>query len=286
MSGDKCHRLTRYYGAKLQIRGPTLEAIPNLPISVGEFSTEIQNIDSISQMAKIIDHHQFYIWKILSHSQLPEEKIQKYAEDLIASVIYMTKLSLAFVIYRDNPKELKIQVEATFKKLDEFESVVRSPLELINTEQEPQRRRRAISDAFSSIGVDEKEANRAVLAFVAHRAKARVWPVENHEAQVLEENEKLSTRLMKVITQKSLNSQLPNDRPPTISELVNIVITNRVIPAEGRSREFANRITMIGERVAGQERITQEEFEDYTLAIVWFDDLEDMQRQQEELDQS
>jgi hypothetical protein len=284
LSGDKCHRLTRYHGRKLQIKGPTLEAIPNLPISIGEFSTEIQNIDSISEMAKIIDHYQLHIWKILSNSQLPDEKIQKYTEELIASVIYMTQLSLAFEIYRDNPKELKKRVEASFKKLEEFESAVRPAPELINTGQEL-RRHRAISDAFSSIGVDEKEANQAVIVF-ADRAKNRVWSVENREAQVLEENEKLITRLMKVITQKNLNSQLSNDRPLTISELVNIVITKRVIPTEGRSREFADRITKIGERVARQERITQEEFEDYTLAIVWFDDLEDMQRQQEELDQS
>jgi hypothetical protein len=64
---------------------------------------------------------------------------------------------------------------------------------------------------------------------------------------------------------------------PSISELVNVLETNGVIPAGGerRSRESADIITRIGDRVDRGERITSDEFQhgDYTLAIAWFDSI-------------
>ncbi|MCY1156144.1 MAG: hypothetical protein MOP48_150, partial [Nitrososphaera sp.] len=47
----------------------------------------------------------------------------------------------------------------------------------------------------------------------------------------------------------------------------------------GRSREFADTITRLGDKAARGEQITKEEFVDgdYTLAIAWFEmELDDM----------
>jgi hypothetical protein len=61
---------------------------------------------------------------------------------------------------------------------------------------------------------------------------------------------------------------------PFVSDLVDILVTNKVFPTEGRSREFADRIARFRDKAArGVEHITQEDFEDYTIAIAWFDDL-------------
>lgn len=104
--------------------------------------------------------------------------------------------------------------------------------------------------------------------------------VENREAQVLEKNRNLESRLMQIVSQRNLNVQLASDRP-SVSELVDVLVTNRIFPKEERrSRDFADSITRIADKAARGEPITEEEFNDYTIAMSWFDDLEDMQRQQ------
>jgi hypothetical protein len=61
---------------------------------------------------------------------------------------------------------------------------------------------------------------------------------------------------------------------PSVSELVDILVTNKAFPTEGRSKEYADRITRTGDKAArGVEHITEEEFVDYMIAIAWFDDL-------------
>jgi hypothetical protein len=83
--------------------------------------------------------------------------------------------------------------------------------------------------------------------------------------KVHEENTNLESRLMQIVTQRNLNVQLARDTP-SVSEHVDVLVTNRVIPKEKRrSREFADRITRIADKAARGEHITQEEFNDYTL---------------------
>ena len=105
------------------------------------------------------------------------------------------------------------------------------------------------------------------------REKTRRWSVDNREDQVHEANRNLETKLMQIVRQRNLNAQLPRDRRPSISELVDILITNGVIPTAGRSREFADTVTRLGDKAARGEQITREEFVDghYTLAIAWFE---------------
>ncbi|MFL6371570.1 MAG: hypothetical protein ACJ70P_00380, partial [Nitrososphaera sp.] len=74
------------------------------------------------------------------------------------------------------------------------------------------------------------------------------------------------------------------DRSSSIKELVDILINEGVIPPEGRSREFADTITKLGDKAARGEQITIEEFEDgdYTLAIAWFEMILDDIKEQEQ----
>jgi cysteinyl-tRNA synthetase len=112
------------------------------------------------------------------------------------------------------------------------------------------------------------------------RGKTRRWSVDNREDQVREANRNLESKLMQIVSQRNLNTQLPRDRRPTISELVDILITNGVIPTTaGRSREFADTITRLGDKANRGEELTKEEFVDgnYTLAIAWFEmELDDL----------
>ncbi|MFL6476309.1 MAG: cysteine--tRNA ligase [Nitrososphaera sp.] len=114
--------------------------------------------------------------------------------------------------------------------------------------------------------------------------KTRMWNVINPEDQVHEANRKLETRLMQIVSQRNLNVHLHKDRSSSIKELVDILINEGVIPPEGRSREFADTITKLGDKAARGEQITIEEFEDgdYTLAIAWFEMILDDINEQEQ----
>ncbi len=114
-------------------------------------------------------------------------------------------------------------------------------------------------------------------------ADDRSWDVDNPEKEIREANRNLQIRLMQIITRRDLSVQLARDIP-SVSELVDVLATNGVIPTtEGtKSRQYADTITRMGHRVYRGERITQEEFSvgDYTTAILWFDTiLPDIERE-------
>jgi hypothetical protein len=114
------------------------------------------------------------------------------------------------------------------------------------------------------------------------KSKTKRWSFKNLEGQVREANRNLETRLMQIVGDRNLTAQLPRDRRPSISELVHILETNGLIPRGGerRSRESADTITRIVNRIDRGEGISKEEIAegDYTLSIAWFElILDDMQ---------
>lgn len=88
---------------------------------------------------------------------------------------------------------------------------------------------------------------------------------------------------MQIVTRRNLNVHLARDTP-SVSEVVDVLATKGVIPTttEGtKSRQYADTITRVLNRVDRGERITQEEFVggEYITAILWFDTiLPDMER--------
>ncbi|MDQ4101455.1 MAG: hypothetical protein M3115_04630 [Thermoproteota archaeon] len=103
----------------------------------------------------------------------------------------------------------------------------------------------------------------------------RRWDVDNPNAQIHAANKELRTRLMGIVTRRNLTPRLPGDETTSssISEIVDVLIHNGVIPNEGKSRESAQVITAMGERIDRGELITPVEFGNgtYTNAIEWFD---------------
>jgi hypothetical protein len=102
----------------------------------------------------------------------------------------------------------------------------------------------------------------------------RRWDVDNPNDQIRGANKDLHTRLMGIVTRRNLNSHLPKGDSSSISEIVEILITNGVITTEeGKSRESAQVITAMADRVDRGEIITPVEFGNgtYTDSIAWFD---------------
>ena len=103
----------------------------------------------------------------------------------------------------------------------------------------------------------------------------RRWDMDNPNDQIRGANKELRTRLMGIVSQRNLNAQLHKGDSSSISEIVETLISNGVILAEegGRSKESAEVITNMGDRVDRGEIITPVEFSNgtYTNAIAWFD---------------
>ena len=105
----------------------------------------------------------------------------------------------------------------------------------------------------------------------------RKWDFDNPNDQIRGANKDLRTRLIGIITRRNLNAQLPNVDTSSIAEIVEMLISNGVIPTaeEGKSREFTEVITKMNDRVNKGELITPVEFSNrnYTNAIEWFDSI-------------
>jgi hypothetical protein len=107
-------------------------------------------------------------------------------------------------------------------------------------------------------------------------SQTRKWDIDNPNDQIRGANKDLHTRLMGIVTRRNLNPQLPKGDSSSISEIVEMLITNGVITTEeGKSRESAEVITTLGDRVDRGELITPVEFGNgtYTTAIEWFDNI-------------
>jgi hypothetical protein len=104
----------------------------------------------------------------------------------------------------------------------------------------------------------------------------RRWDIDNPNEQIRAANKELRIRLIAIVTRRNLTPQLPGDETSSsVSDIVDVLIHNGVIPNEGRSRGSAQVITAMGERVDRGELITPIEFGNgtYTNAIAWFDSI-------------
>jgi hypothetical protein len=154
----KCQNLIKYQGRTLEFKGLTAE-ISGVEISLGEFSTEIKNIDSIAETAKALNDFQFNLCNSLSNPVLKEnltnEDLRTYTKALMGAQACMLQFRNALEAFKQDPKGQRDSLDASIKILQSF---VQSVTPELNTEQQ----RKVVSDVFSSVGVDEKEADKVI----------------------------------------------------------------------------------------------------------------------------
>jgi hypothetical protein len=84
-------------------------------------------------------------------------------------------------------------------------------------------------------------------------SQTRKWDVDNPNDQIRDANKDLHARLLGIVIRGNLNAQLPKEDASSISEIVEMLITNGVIPTEqeggGRSKESADIVTAMSDRV-------------------------------------
>ena len=154
----KCQKLIKYQGRTLEFTGLTAE-ISGVKVSLGEFSTEVKNLDSIAETAKALDDFQFNLCNSLSNPVLKEnltkEDLRIYTKALMGAEACILQFRNALEAYNQDPKGRGDNLNTSIKILQDF---VRNVTPELNTEQQ----RKAVSDAFSSVGIEEKEADKVI----------------------------------------------------------------------------------------------------------------------------
>jgi hypothetical protein len=266
LRGTKCHRLIKYQTRKIEFKGLNVAAGSAVEISLGEFDHEIKNvIDSIPQTAQALDDYQFNIWRYIEQDSeqkgggdlTPEER-KMYKIAVFEANNHMLTLRSTLEAAKQDPVGQRDKLRATIDDIRNFVNSLTLPKQTIH------QRHNVISNAL--IGFTTK-------------VRTKLWSVENREAQVLDQTKRLHARLMQVIRNRSLSSQLLKGSDSSISEIEEVLISNRIVQTEESSRKFANKITETSEKAANGEQITLDEFGDYTLAIAWFEmELDDLQQ--------
>lgn len=154
----KCQNLIKYQGRTFEFKGLTAE-ISGATVSLGEFSTKIKNIDSIAETARALDQFQFHLCKSLSNpvlrDNLTKEDLLTYTRALIGAQACILQFRIALEAYKQDPKGQRDNLDASIRILQSF---VQSVTPELNTEEQ----RKVVSDAFSSVGIDEKEADMVI----------------------------------------------------------------------------------------------------------------------------
>jgi hypothetical protein len=284
LARSKCQKLIKYQTRSVEVKGLTaVSELHDLKLSISEFSTEVKPlVQNITETALAIDDYQYSICNNLSNpniaNNLPPDRRLQHTENLFSAHACILLYRSAFSAFMADQNGQRENLNASFKTLQNFvQSVVDQSAPKPNAEE---RRKKAISEVLSSIGLEDKDKDRAQLVAYVPTISNKIWSVENIEGQIRNEIRDLHSRLMHFITQNNLNSQLPNGDSSSILEIVDILIKHGIISGQGR--EFAEVITSFGDRVASGERITPEEFDksDYRLGIPWFElELKHIQRE-------
>jgi hypothetical protein len=240
--------MVKYQGRRVEFN------VRSSQISV-EFNTKVENIHpDIPRIAELLDNYNSGVWRLLSDQQsrkdLTAEDRRMLRLAMYGADNYMLQFGTIVEAFNLDPERHRDNLNDSIKAIQSFVASASPPM--IKTE----RQRKAISDA--------------VIGFTT-KAKTKLWSVDNREAQVLDQTKRLHTRLMQVIGDRNLSSQLPNGSESTISEIEEALISNGIVQTKESSRKFASIITEMREKAAQEQQITLDEFGDYTLAIDWFE---------------
>jgi polyhydroxyalkanoate synthesis regulator phasin len=274
----------------------------DLNITIGEFGTELKPlVQNITETALAIDDYQHGICNNLSNpniaNYLTPDSRARHTENLFSAHACILLYRSAFNAFMADQNGQRENLDASFKILKNFvQSVVdQSTPTKPNAEE---RRKKAISEVLSSIGIEGKDQDRTQLFAIVSKPRIYVSKRENLEDQIRNETASLHARLMQIITRRNLNSQLSSGvgasgdssriDGSSISEMVDLLIRNGVLThVDERARGFMEELKRVCDRVANEERISLEELDksDYGLAVPWLemrlDDIEERERQQQ-----
>jgi hypothetical protein len=293
-SSTRCERLIKQTATTFRFSGVTA-AIPLFDISVsfGELSIEKkQLVEAYTPTAIAVDHFQYTMCKTLKDpdfiKDFTTERLAQLKENFVFTQIAIGIYSVAFEGFIRNPEGQRANFDESFDLLlDCFRNIVNQAKSL-NAEQE---RRRAISRILSSVGIEGKDQERAQLFVIENKPRNYVSRSENIEDEILGENANLHSRLLQLISRRSLNSQLSGDVSSRIDgssilEMTELLIKNGVFPSpDEKIRGYIEEYRRIGDKVAsGKGKITYEEWgsSKYSLGVGWLhstlDIIEDRER--------
>ena len=158
LNSGKCERLIEYQKRTFQFKGFSAE-LTGAKVSLAEFSTEVKTIDIAAETAKALDNFQFYICNDLANPMmkdyLTKQDLARYAKIRMSAYVLILSLQNALEALKADPQVQKDNLNKSIQSLQNF---VRSVTPELNTEEG----RKAVTNALSSVNLDEKELDKAL----------------------------------------------------------------------------------------------------------------------------
>ncbi|MDQ3903690.1 MAG: hypothetical protein M3247_08635, partial [Thermoproteota archaeon] len=177
LKGSRCHKLVKYQGRKVEFN------VRSSQISV-EFNTKVENIHpEIPRTAELLDNYNSSVWRLLSDHQSRKDLTAEDRRMLRLAMFnadnYMFQFGSIVEAFNLDPQRSREDLNDTIKAIRTFVASASPPMIKMTPQQ-----RKVISDT--------------TIGFTT-RGKAKLWSVDNREAQVLDQTKMLQTRLMQVI---------------------------------------------------------------------------------------
>lgn len=117
---SKCQKLIKYQARSLEF-GSIGVGIEPITISINNIRTEIENIESASEIAKAIDDFQFYLCEAIKNN-VQDEKW--YSEMRIIAIMLLTSFRVTLEAYKINPSDHKDNLQKILESIYQFNNTV------------------------------------------------------------------------------------------------------------------------------------------------------------------
>jgi len=152
----KCQKQIKYQSRTFDFKGFSGE-LSGAKISLGEFTTELKNIDQIAETAKALDDFQFNLCNALTNPMLKEnlskEDLRRYTKALIGGQSCMLNFRNALEAFKADSQGGKTNLESSVRLMQDF---VRSVTPELSSEES----RNTVSSALASVSLDERDLDK------------------------------------------------------------------------------------------------------------------------------
>lgn len=155
----QCEKLIKYQARTFEFKGITAE-VAGSKITFEGMSSEVKNnIESISPTALALDDFHYHMCNDLSNPLLKEnltkEDLRLYTKVLLGAQACILNFRSALDAFKADPKNQE-------KNLDSSVQLIRKYVDKATIDSMTEEGKEAISEAFSSVGIDERQVDKAL----------------------------------------------------------------------------------------------------------------------------
>lgn len=154
----RCENLIKYQTRIFEFKETTAE-FPGGKITFGGVSTELRNLDSIAETARALNDFHYLMCSDLSNPTLKQnltsEDLRLYTKILLGAHACILNLRSTLDSYRVDPQNQA-------QNLDKSVQLIRNYVNSVTPGLITEEARKAMSDALSSVGIYERDVDKAL----------------------------------------------------------------------------------------------------------------------------